>query len=85
MDEYFICNPMFFLIAAMWGELIDENNIESVVFPRACAVAERLWSPASVTDQTSALNRLLAQRCRMVKRGIKSGPVQPGYCADIYI
>jgi hexosaminidase len=71
--------------AAMWGEMVDENNIESVVFPRLCAVAERLWSPAAVADQADALARLTMHRCRLVRRGVRAAPVQPGFCTGEYL
>jgi hexosaminidase len=72
---------------ALWGEYVDDNNIEVSLYPRTCTVAEKLWSPASLTtNSTEALARLLIQRCRLVNRGIHSAPVQPGsYCSDIYV
>lgn len=59
----------------MWGEHIDQSNLQSVVYPRAAAVGERLWSPAAgdggVTEeeQEEAEMRLEVQRCRMQERG----------------
>jgi hexosaminidase len=44
---------------AMWGEFIYDGNFEQMVYPRAQAVAERLWSPESVNDTTTALDRML--------------------------
>jgi hexosaminidase len=69
----------------MWGEHVDEQNIDSIVFPRACAVGERLWSASSVIDTTDAHDRLLIQRCRLVQRGIRSSPVEPGFCSTTYV
>jgi N-acetyl-beta-hexosaminidase len=62
----------------MWGEQVDATNFDARVWPRACAVAERLWSPRSITDADIALPRLQAQRCRLVKRGVGAGPLGPG-------
>ena len=64
----------------MFGEYVDEENIESFIFPRAMAVGERLWSSANTTDENDALFRIDMQRCRMKVRGFRSGPVQPGFC-----
>jgi len=70
---------------AMWGEYIDDLNFESVVYPRAFAVGERLWSAQSVNDATAAKPRLLDQRCRFTQRGYRSAPVEPGYCSKTFV
>jgi len=64
--------------ASMWAETVDVTNLHQKVWPRASSVAERLWSPKSVTDQVSAIHRLSQQRCRLVTRGIPASPFQPG-------
>jgi N-acetyl-beta-hexosaminidase len=70
----------------MWGEHIDDNNIEQVVWPRSQSVAERLWSPSTVNSTAEAYNRMLIQHCRMLNRGFHPGPVDPAdYCATIYV
>jgi len=44
--------------ACMWSEYVDAETIDSRVWPSAAAIAERLWSPASVTDVDSMYQRL---------------------------
>jgi len=44
--------------AAMWEELATAENLDSRLWPRLAAIAERLWSPESVTDIASMYDRL---------------------------
>lgn len=45
--------------AAMWEEIVTAENLDSRLWPRLAAIAERLWSPASVTDLQSMYSRLM--------------------------
>jgi len=44
--------------ACMWSEYVSPENIDSRIWPRAAAVAERLWSSQDVTDVNSMYLRL---------------------------
>ena len=76
--------------ASMWAANADAVNLEAVVWPKTCAVAERLWSaplnrtglgPArGWTPASDVKGRLTSQACRMQQRGIGSGPYGEGYC-----
>ena len=46
--------------ACMWTEYVSPENIDSRLWPRLEAIAERLWSPADVTDVNSMYERLEA-------------------------
>lgn len=68
--------------ACMWSEVVDSTNVVSRIFPRACAAAEKLWSPkiASV-DMEHAKRRMEEHTCRMHSRGIAAQPPNgPGFC-----
>jgi hexosaminidase len=43
---------------AMWEELATAENLDAKLWPRLAAIAERFWSPESVTDAASMYRRL---------------------------
>ncbi|MEN3332681.1 MAG: hexosaminidase [Blastocatellia bacterium] len=44
--------------AAMWSEWVSPETIDSRIWPRTAAIAERLWSPRNVTDVDDMYRRL---------------------------
>lgn len=71
--------------AHMWGEQTDVVNLDQMVWPRAAAVAEVLWSGAKNAEgrnrsQIEATPRLSDLRERLVAKGIRAEPVRMPYC-----
>jgi hexosaminidase len=44
--------------ACMWSEYVSPENVDSRIWPRTAAIAERLWSQQNVTDVDSMYQRL---------------------------
>ncbi|MEO8736362.1 MAG: beta-N-acetylhexosaminidase, partial [Edaphobacter sp.] len=42
----------------MWGEQLNERTIDSRIWPRTAAIAERFWSPENITDVNDMYRRL---------------------------
>ena len=44
--------------ATMWSEITSDETVDSRIWPRTAAIAERLWSPSSVKDVDDMYRRL---------------------------
>ncbi|KAL7732024.1 hypothetical protein ACLKA6_015787 [Drosophila palustris] len=65
--------------AAIWSEQIDEHTLDNRFWPRASALAERLWAdPVEGWKQAEA--RMLLHRERLVENGIGAEALQPQWC-----
>src|SRR5512146_454355 len=77
--------------ACMWSEQITPETIESRIWPRLAAIAERLWSPASVRDVPDMYRRMShvgveleelgitneLHTARMLRRNLQSREIGP--------
>ena len=55
----------------MWAEFISDASIDSRIWPRAAAVAERLWSAQQVQDSDSMYRRLDATSQLLEQLGLR--------------
>jgi hexosaminidase len=51
--------------ACMWAEFVTPETIDSRIWPRMAAIAERFWSPANVVDVEDMYRRLDAASIRL--------------------
>ncbi|XP_064096224.1 chitooligosaccharidolytic beta-N-acetylglucosaminidase-like [Macrobrachium nipponense] len=65
--------------AALWSEQADAATLDSKLWPRGSALAERLWSNPS-HNWEAAQTRLIHHRQRLVQRGIQAERIQPEWC-----
>jgi hexosaminidase len=56
--------------ATMWSEYVNWENIDSRIWPRTAAIAERYWSPQSTTDVASMYARMEAESTRLEWLGL---------------
>ncbi len=57
--------------ACMWGEQISGRTVDSRIWPRALAVAERLWSRAEVTGVDDYYRRAAVVSHALAERGLE--------------
>ena len=56
--------------ACMWSEHVSPRSIDSRVWPRTAAIAERLWSPQSVNNVDDMYRRLWVESLRLEAVGL---------------
>ncbi len=56
--------------ATMWTELVTPENVDSRIWPRTAAIAERLWSPQSVKDVSDMYRRLSIISAQLEELGV---------------
>jgi hexosaminidase len=71
--------------AHIWAEQTDPINLDRMVWPRAAAAAEILWSGPKDAQglnrsQVEAAPRLSDFRERLVAKGVMAEPIQMPFC-----
>ena len=56
--------------SCMWAEYVNPENVDSRIWPRNAAIAERLWSPQEVRDPASMYARLSFVSARLEWLGL---------------
>ena len=56
--------------ATMWSEWVTPETIDSRIWPRTAAIAERLWSPGAVNDVADMYRRLALVSARLDEAGL---------------
>ncbi|MCB0292395.1 MAG: family 20 glycosylhydrolase, partial [Calditrichaeota bacterium] len=56
--------------ATSWGELVSPETIDSRIWPRTAAIAERLWSPQRVKDVEDMYRRLEVISFQLEEHGL---------------
>ena len=56
--------------SCMWSEYVSGENIDSRIWPRNAAIAERFWSPEDVRDPVSMYARLGVESQRLEWLGL---------------
>jgi hexosaminidase len=56
--------------APLWGEIATDELIDHHLWPRAAALAERFWSPASMTDTADMYRRLAVVSAQLTVSGL---------------
>jgi len=57
--------------ATMWSEFVTPENVDSRIWPRTAAIAERFWSPQEVRDVDSMYRRLAVVSLKLDSYGLK--------------
>jgi hexosaminidase len=57
--------------ATMWAELVTPETVDSRIWPRTAAIAERFWSPQSVKDVEDMYRRMAIVSPQLEEHGLR--------------
>lgn len=57
--------------ATMWAELVSPETVDSRIWPRTAAIAERLWSPQEIRDVDDMYHRLEIISVQLEELGVQ--------------
>jgi hexosaminidase len=63
--------------ATMWSEFVTPETVDSRIWPRTAAIAERLWSPRNTRDVASMYERLAIISQKLEDYGLKHNSSYP--------
>lgn len=63
-----------------WGEMFNNENLESRIWPRAASLADKLWGPLEPIDLVALSKRLTAFSETLNYRGIRTSPITGKWC-----
>lgn len=71
----------------LWSEQLDAASLDTRLWPRAAAFAERVWSDPLLNDdplviQEDVYTRLVTQRERLLSRGLSAEAMWPLWCSQ---
>ena len=70
--------------ACMWSELVDARTIDSRIWPRMAAIAEKLWTPAGLTTNVDDMYRRLPYVSNeLTAKGVTQDSDYPEFIAEI--
>ena len=68
----------------MWAEAVSAGTIDSRIWPRSAAIAEKLWSPAELTDDVDDMYRRLdSVSTFLTMRGVTHESAYPAALHDL--